>query len=298
MKKDGTIEKAFVVVNPASGKAEPILHILNEVFKKHEVEWEVGVTHKYGDAKMLVQDAVKGDYDVIIGYGGDGTQHEVVEGLQGSDKLMGILPGGTGNGFAAGLDIPKVTQEALEMLCTTTNVINVDIATVNDTLFLSRLYTGIDPEDQTSREMKDKYGVFAYAVGGMKRRKKMKPVHYTLVIDGKTVEGEFTKCYVVNSASTGVGIDIGEFLPTDGLLDLFLLNLDLASIGSFAERVAHIHGDLAKKDLYHGVKIEIETDPIQSVWADGEYIGKTPIKIELKVGGLRILAEKPKKHKV
>lgn len=298
MKKDGKIASAYVAVNPASGKAEPILNILNRVFSKYDIEWEVGITHKFGDAKGFVQEAAKKDYDVIVGYGGDGTQHEVVEGILGTGKLMGILPGGTGNGFAAGLDISKDTEEALEMLCNATNVIDVDVAKVNDeSVFLSRLYTGIDPEDQTTREMKDKYGVFAYAVGGVKRRKKMVPVQYTITVDGKEHVGPVVKCYVVNSGSTGVGIDIGQFSPMDGVLDIFTLDDSFGSVASAAERFLHIKSELAERDIAHGKKIKIETETPQSVWADGEYLCKTPIEIEIDPGALKVLADKPTKHK-
>ena len=43
-------KRIHVVINPASGKDEPILNTLNHVFGRYEVEWSTSVTHKYGDA--------------------------------------------------------------------------------------------------------------------------------------------------------------------------------------------------------------------------------------------------------
>ncbi len=85
---------------------------------------------------------------------------------------MGILPGGTGNGFAREMGVPATLREAAEVLCTSAKTRAVDVgrirelgqATVEDRYFVQRLYVGVEPEEQTSREEKDKYGVFAYLV--------------------------------------------------------------------------------------------------------------------------------------
>jgi diacylglycerol kinase family enzyme len=87
---------------------------------------------------------------------------------------MGILPGGTGNGFAREMGIPKTLRPAVEVLCTSQNVRRIDVGQINNAeYFIQRLYVGIEPEEQTSRAM-DKYGVFGYAVGMSKRRKSVK----------------------------------------------------------------------------------------------------------------------------
>ena len=85
---------------------------------------------------------------------------------------MGILPGGTGNGFAREMGVPGTLREATEVLCTSRKTRAVDVgrltdlgrADIPDRYFVQRLYVGVEPEEQTSRELKDKYGVFAYLV--------------------------------------------------------------------------------------------------------------------------------------
>ena len=49
--------RIHVVVNPASGKDEPILNVLNRAFGHHGVEWEVSITRKYGDATEVARRA-------------------------------------------------------------------------------------------------------------------------------------------------------------------------------------------------------------------------------------------------
>ena len=101
-------KKVHIVINPASGKDEPILNVLNDVFHQHEdIEWTISVTKKYGDATAQAREAAEGGADLVAGYGGDGTQHEIANGILGTAAVMGVLPGGTGNGFATELGTPK-----------------------------------------------------------------------------------------------------------------------------------------------------------------------------------------------
>ena len=46
-----------VVINPAAGRDEPILNVLNDVFQPVGVEWDVSITHKFGDATRLAKEA-------------------------------------------------------------------------------------------------------------------------------------------------------------------------------------------------------------------------------------------------
>ena len=69
--------RVHVVINPASGKDEPILNVLNDVFREHGVDWDISLTHKYGDATAQARAAMADGADLVAGYGGDGTQHEI-----------------------------------------------------------------------------------------------------------------------------------------------------------------------------------------------------------------------------
>ena len=103
---------------PASGKDESILNTLNSVFRQYGVEWTISITKKYGDAIEQAKAAIADGADLVAGYGGDGTQHEIANAVLGSGAMMGILPGGTGNGFAREMNIPNTLRPAAEVLCT------------------------------------------------------------------------------------------------------------------------------------------------------------------------------------
>jgi YegS/Rv2252/BmrU family lipid kinase len=286
-------EKIHIVINPAAGKDEPILNVLNDVFGQYGVDWSVSVTKKYGDAATFARQAAQEGADLVAGYGGDGTQHEIANALLGTDAMMGILPGGTGNGFAREMNIPKKLRPAVELLCTSHNTRRIDAAQVDDQYFIQRLYVGIEPEEQTSRELKDQYGVFAYAVS-IKQRGKPKQIDYRVTIDGEVKEFKAVKIYVVNSGMTGSGFAITHgYAVDDGLLDAFVLDSeDLATISGAVDRFLHLNTKNASTYSTQCREIVIETEPDQPVWTDGEYLGRTPVTVKVLPGVLPIAVPK------
>ena len=285
-------KRIHIVINPAAGKDEPILNTINDVFSQRDIDWSVSVTRKFGDATEFARKAAEDGYDIVAGYGGDGTQHEIANGVLGTDALLGILPGGTGNGFANEMGTPTKLRPALELLCTDYKVRHVDVVKVNGGYFVQRLYVGIDPEEQTNRESKDKYGTFAYAIDAFNRAKNIKEVRYKVVIDGELYDEMAVKLYVVNAAKTGTGISItGKTSKIDdGLVDIFTLDAEnLTSLAGAAHRMLNIDSKKARDWMRQGKEISIETDPDQPVWTDGEYTGRTPVSLKVLPAALPVI---------
>jgi YegS/Rv2252/BmrU family lipid kinase len=281
-----------VVINPASGQDEPILNTINDVFRNYGIKWSISVTQKYGDATEFARQAAADGYDVVAGYGGDGTQHEIANGILGTDAVMGILPGGTGNNFAKELGTPETLAPAAELLCTSQNVRKVDVVQMGDECFILRLYVGIEPEEQTSREDKDKYGKLAYLVDTFRKAHISKEVDFRVTIDGEYIEVPAMILYVVNASKNGAGINVLGDLSSidDGLMDAFILNLnDLNTIGGFTDRVLNLDTSNASEYMRQGKEMTIATEPDQPVWADGEYLGRTPISLKVLPGVLPII---------
>ena len=173
-----------VVINPAAGKDEPILNVINDIFHKYGAKWSVSVTQKYGEATEFARAAAADGFDIVAGYGGDGTQHEIANGILGTGAVMGVLPGGTGNNFSKELDLPQTLRSAVELLCTGHKVRDIDVVQIDDKeCFILRLYVGVEPEQQTSRELKDKYGKFAYIIDSFRQTRDIKEVNYRMKID-------------------------------------------------------------------------------------------------------------------
>src|SRR5512139_4251609 len=128
-----------VIINPAAGHDEPILNVLNDVFHPAGVDWDISITHKFGDASRLAKEAVAMGVDLVAGYGGDGTQMEVANGLIGSGVPLAMLPGGTGNAMAHDLNIPINLRQAAELIVTSNNRRAVDLARLEDKVYMLRL---------------------------------------------------------------------------------------------------------------------------------------------------------------
>ena len=280
-----------VIVNPASGPDRPILNTLNDVFRKHGVDWDVSITKRYGDASRQAREAISRGVDLVVGYGGDGTQHELANAVIGTNMPMGILPGGTGNGFAREMGIPKDLREAVELLCTCRNVRHVDAARVGGEYFIQRLYAGVPPESQTSREMKERFGLLAYAVTVPKQILRAKESDYQLTVDGRTICVSGIKCYIVNSGRTGTGLTVdADFSPTDGLLDVFVVSRKPLSVMSAEARFLRLPTADAGLYYWRGKEITIEAQPAQAIWMDGEHQGNSPVTAQVVPGGLAVVA--------
>ncbi len=100
------MRQIHVIINPVSGRPQPILSTLNAVFREAKVKWDVSITHESGDARRAASTAAAQGVDVVAVYGGDGTVLEAATGLLGTTTPMAILPGGTANVLSVELGIP------------------------------------------------------------------------------------------------------------------------------------------------------------------------------------------------
>ena len=133
------------IVNPISGtKAKNrVAKLIRELLDLQQFAPTVVVTEYAGHATQLAQQFAMEDYYAVVAVGGDGTINEVASGLIGTNTALGIVPNGSGNGFARHLDISTRMNRAIEML-NSSEVINVDYGLVNDLPFFSTCGVGFD----------------------------------------------------------------------------------------------------------------------------------------------------------
>lgn len=273
-----------VIINPAAGHDEPILNVLNDVFHPAGVEWDISITHKFGDATRLAKEAVAMGVDLVAGYGGDGTQMEVANGLLGSGIPQAILPGGTGNAMAHDLNVPINLKEAAELIVSSPKRRAVDLGRIGDKVFMLRLYSGVSAKDAASREEKNKMGQLAYIQAGFKFLAHMETAHYRANVDGEVIEGNPVIVYILNAGSIGgvMGISlppVGDVSISDGYLDLYAVTKGVQPLRAVSHHLFHT-GD-SEAGIYHwrGKEITLEADPPQDVWIDGEIDGQTPFTV-------------------
>ncbi|WP_295715865.1 diacylglycerol kinase family protein [Mucilaginibacter sp.] len=215
------------IINPASGKEEPILSYINKAFAHSDIKWDVSITRKDKSISDVVQTLI-GQTDLIVIYGGDGCVTETAAALQGTNTPMAIIPAGTANVMAKELAIPLDTLAALEVLTGNNYQIKtVDMGVVNGDPFLLRVNLGImaDMILRADPTLKDNIGQLAYGISAIKTLADAEPVKYYMEIDGKKTEETGVSLTITNSGNIGIsdytlqpGISI-----TDGLLDVILL---------------------------------------------------------------------------
>jgi len=284
-------KRVQIIINPAAGKNETILNTINAGLTGSGIEWDARITHKFGDATRLTKEAVADGVDLVAGYGGDGTQLEVANGLIGSGVPQAILPGGTGNAMAFELNVPRELAQAVALIANSSNRRAIDVASVGDHFFLLRAYTGIQAEERASRESKDKYGNLAYVSEALKFAAKRPEAQYQATIDGQTVSMKAMICYIFNAGASG-GINLPE-LPgvdvSDGLLDLYMITREVKPVRNLTRQLLRIGS--AQAGIYHwqAKEITLVGDPPQNVWIDGEELGPTPITAKVMPQALDVV---------
>jgi diacylglycerol kinase (ATP) len=116
------MRRAALIYNPASGQHSArrgaVLAELLRVFREAGVEADAFETGGPGSAMGLAERVVSEGYDSIVACGGDGTVHEIVQTLVGSEIALGVFPLGTANALASDLGLigkpDKVAQRLLQ----------------------------------------------------------------------------------------------------------------------------------------------------------------------------------------
>ncbi|MEM7331147.1 MAG: diacylglycerol kinase family protein [Chloroflexota bacterium] len=126
--------KIIVIFNPWAnrGKAQSKQAELESLCQRHG--FYLQITQRAGDAQRFAKEAAEAGADIVAAAGGDGTVHEVVNGLcqvENLTSLLGILPVGSGNDLAFGLGIPTRLSLAAERLLNGQTK-KVDLAKIED----------------------------------------------------------------------------------------------------------------------------------------------------------------------
>lgn len=121
-----TQEKICLIVNPraGAGRAGTQVDKLKRLTDRAFEQWEVRLTEAPGHASELARTATEQGFDLVAAVGGDGTCHEVINGLIRDGKVIRkqtaftVIPFGTGSDLVRSMHIPKQTQEALWVAAT------------------------------------------------------------------------------------------------------------------------------------------------------------------------------------
>ena len=275
-------KKLQVIINPAAGVGRPILQALNNGFKDSAIEWDASITHKAGDAERLAKKAMEDGAEIVGVHGGDGSVMEVAAALRGTETPLAIFPGGTANVMSVELGIPSNSIEASIDFIAKGNYTTrlIDMGKVNDRLFLLRVGIGLEADMMKSadQEVKNRFGMLAYAFSGLNEMRNLTPTHYLVRVDGELHEIEGVSCMIANSGNVAIGgLTLSKKIDvSDGLLDVVIFRrADLAALLAVTAAVMSRNAeatDSPQLQHYQGREIVVEADPPQTISIDGEVI--------------------------
>ena len=175
---------------------------------------------KGSDAKSTATKAVKQGATTIVVCGGDGSVRAAAEAIVGTPTALCVVPCGTANLFASGLELPTDIDEIVGLLVRGDRR-SIDTGLCNGHLFNVMAGTGFDVAMLNDAEAtKERLGTFAYVGAAVRKTRGRKLFETKIDVDGSTFfEGTVSCVLVGNSGSLKAGIKaFPDATSTDGQL--------------------------------------------------------------------------------
>jgi diacylglycerol kinase (ATP) len=250
--------------------------------------------------------AVASKPDALIVVGGDGMVHLGVNLVANTKVPLGIVPSGTGNDMARALGIPfDNTEAAIEALVSALEkparvidagvIRHIDDETGLDkkTWFACSLSAGFDAiVNARANTMTYPKGPSRYIIALLVELARLKPIEYTLTLDGVATVTKAALVAIGNGVSLGGGMKITpDAKLDDGLLDVLVVQpLGRAAFLRIFPRVFKGEHVSDPRVTIHRVRKVSIASPGIAVFADGESLGTLPVDVEVVPGALRVLA--------
>ncbi len=218
-------KKICFIINPISGigKQKVVEPLIEQVFSSHDFEVEIKYTTHAKHATTLSRNAVIEKFDTVVAVGGDGSVNEVSCGLIHSDVKLGIVPCGSGNGFARHLGIPMDITKSLELI-RKGNFIKCDTVKANEEYFVNIAGLGFDAQVAHLFAHYGKRGLSSYVKIIFQEYFQSKEQTFSFEIGGKKHLEKAFIFSVANASQYGNNASISPLSNIqDGKLELVLL---------------------------------------------------------------------------
>jgi diacylglycerol kinase (ATP) len=223
--------RVVAIINPISGAgmdpsaATRRAALIRDELTKRDLEPSIEITRRGGHARELALAAVQDRADLLIVWGGDGTLNEVGTAAAGSDMAIGIIPAGSGNGFAAALGIPRDPVRALAKALGP-RVQAIDVGVLGERRFLNVAGIGIDARIAAlfNQRARGSRGKWPYISIGVTQGCRYKSLEYTVQLDADPVRYRALLIAFANGREYGMGASLAPRAQLDdGVLDAFIV---------------------------------------------------------------------------
>jgi YegS/Rv2252/BmrU family lipid kinase len=310
MENNGKSQDWFAIVNPnaGSGKGGKDWNRISDILTKNAIRFEMKTTGRKGQATEFAREMIAAGYRKIISIGGDGTLHEVINGIFTQDHcpakeiILGLIPVGTGNDWGRMFGIPLIYEGAVQVIRDGKLMLH-DIGVIDyfhgeekaKTYFINIAGLGFEAVvvKKTNRQ-KDKgisnKAIYFYNLLSSLVSYRNTPVEIT--IDGRSSRAKVFSINVGNGRYCGGGMrQTPDAIPDDGLFDITVIkemgrteiirSLQLLYDGTI---MSH-----PKVDGYRSNNLKVTSDSVVYIEADGESLGHTPAEFSIIPAAVNII---------
>lgn len=299
-----TLGRMLVIANPRAGSGSAgVVDRLVAALADHGIVPTVVETTAAGDATHIAREAVESGTRFIVAVGGDGTVHEVVNGMVdaetgtvlGDDPVLGVVSAGSGCDLVRtfGLDrAPEVMARHLAGPHTT----RIDLGRVRLTgtdgrptvrVFANIAEVGFGGAVATSaRRLPARLGPRRYTLGIVAAWGRFRRVGMTIRHDGGTHEGSLCNVVVANGQFFGGGLKVApRSLPDDGRFDVQAWGGTPTDVVRAARQLRDgSHLQRADVRAWPSATVVVEAERTVAVEADGELLGSSPVRFDVLPG--------------
>lgn len=302
-----------IIWNPASagGRALKRWYALEKALLRRNFSFKASKTEYPGHAIRLARDAIEEGYLRLAAFGGDGTLHEVVQGMMSNDRMahpdlnLSFLPAGSSCDFAKLLP----PRSCIERLCSSRSVlmdlIRIECRCIGESTktsyavnsssigIISMASKRINYDSRLMNQAKRFSINSCYILAGVEAIMSINPILCNIYIDENISKDMLISNLTVFKNHWIAGkMKFGEAGLTEGKM----LNLALLKTESKARIIGllfHLyHGTVFQSSMVsHNTcqTVEVKTNRQQTVEADGELIGFTPAKYTLLSDAIQII---------
>jgi YegS/Rv2252/BmrU family lipid kinase len=293
-----------LICNSRSKAVARALPSVRDHLERRELDYEVRQTQHRGHATELTREALGRGTRFLVAVGGDGTVHEVVNGMVDNDApvdrdaVLGVVAAGTGCDFVKTFGLPAMAPHAVAHL-DGGQAFPIDIGKVTFQkdgaeavrYFANIAEAGLGAEVAArARRLPRILGPTVYWLSFWLVLARHRSAGAVVDLVDRRYEGPMNNLVVANGQFFGGGMKIApRAAPTDGLLDVQIEHARKREAIALVPKVyrgEHVpHPDIQEAKR---VKVSIDADRPLLVEADGEVLGHTPAAFQVVKGALKL----------
>jgi len=296
----GRDRRFYITVNPHGGqrRGPRLLKLIRPVLEAAGLELEVIETEFPDHARQLARELEFDGYEGLITIGGDGTMHEVVNGiLSRPDQKripIGLIPGGSGNSFMYDLDLLDPRAAAQAVIGGHTRAIDAaEVSVAGRTMYaINIIGWGLVADIGRQAEHWRWLGKERYTIASVVEVLRSRTRTARLVLDGQEIVDDFTFVLACNTRHTGKGMKAApQARLDDGLIDVVVVRggVDRPKLLSILPKMydgAYIDSPLV--ECYPVSRFSIIPEREEALNIDGDISGSTPVHVEMRPGAFEV----------